>query len=169
MTTVHEVERISTTDVAVLIRAALKQAFAGTKFSVRTSYYSMGSHVRVSWTDGPAPRQIDAVIGRFCGKTFDGMDDSTHYHDTDHEGRRVHFSGSQPHTSREVTDFDARVAAAKTMILATCDGITGEPGREQFGRQWVNDLARAMVWGADYRQAEWLPAAFRRVIMREEG
>ncbi|MQU46316.1 LPD29 domain-containing protein, partial [Pseudomonas helleri] len=67
---------IPTKDVAALIRQRLDAHFADVKFSVRTHQYAGGSHVNVSWHDGPATWQVDAVIGHFCGTTFDGMDDS---------------------------------------------------------------------------------------------
>jgi conjugative element/phage-associated large polyvalent protein len=161
-------EYIPTKDVAKIIRAELTKAFPGTKFSVRTQSSSGGSHVDVGWTDGPAPRQVDAVIGWLSGKTFDGMDDSTHYHDTPYQGRLVHFGGSRPSTQRDVTQWEQRHAAALLMIRDRCH-LEGEPGREQFGRQWIDDLARAMVHGADYRRADALAEAFRRVVLREEG
>lgn len=160
-------EYISTKDVAKIIRTELAKAFKGTPFSVRTRSYSMGSHVDVGWTDGPAPRQVDAVIGWLSGKTFDGMDDSTHYHDTPYQGRMVHFSGSRPSTQRDITQWEQRHAAALLMIRDQCK-LEGEPGREQFGSRWIDDLARSMVWSADYRRADALAEAFRRVVLREE-
>jgi hypothetical protein len=160
-------EYIPTKDVARLIRAELAKAFPRIKFSVRSRSYSGGSHVDVGWTDGPAPQQVDAVIGRFCGKTFEGMDDSTHHHDTTWQGRRVHFAGSRPSTQRDVTEFDHRVAAARLMVLDRCR-VEGEAGRERFGSQWVDDLANRMVHSADYRRADALAEAFRRVVLRDQ-
>jgi hypothetical protein len=127
----------------------------------------MGSHVSIHWTDGPATHQVDAAIGHFCGKTFDGMDDSTHYHDTLWQGRLVSFGGSAPSCGRRVTDFDGLVIQALAMIRARCT-LDGAPGREQFGNQWIDQLASNMVHSADYRRPDPLDAAFRRVVLREE-
>jgi hypothetical protein len=66
---------IDTAEQAVLIRQALKKNFPGTKFSVRIDRYSMGSSVYVKWTDGPTSKNVDAVIGVYDGKRFDGMTD----------------------------------------------------------------------------------------------
>lgn len=71
---------ISTTETAKLIRKALKAAFPGQKFSVRSSSYAGGSSIRVNWTDGPTKRQVEAICGNFEGKGFDGMIDMQYYY-----------------------------------------------------------------------------------------
>ena len=161
-----QTEYIDIVDVAKLVRAELAKHFAGTKFSVRTSRYSMGCSCSVRWTDGPSTRQVDAVIGRFSGKTFDGMDDSTHYHDTEWDGRRVRFAGYAPSTSRDVTNFEALEAQALQMIRARC--VLDENGH-RFGNEWVDNLARGMVYACDFREPAPLERAFRHVVMREES
>ncbi len=67
----------SAADVAGFIRADLKAAFAGIKFSVRSKTYSGGSSVSVHWTDGPTEDAVNAVIGRYKAQGFDGMTDSS--------------------------------------------------------------------------------------------
>ena len=87
--------RIATTTVAKLIRAALKEEFPTAKFSVRSHSYSMGSEITIYWTDGPVDeyatgaggldhgvKEVRPIARFFAGATFDGMDDSKHYHDT---------------------------------------------------------------------------------------
>ena len=54
-------EYVSVADTAKLVRSALKQAFPGVKFSVRSTSYSGGSSVRVGWTDGPQSAEVDKV------------------------------------------------------------------------------------------------------------
>lgn len=66
---------ISCADTAKLIRQALKESFPGIKFSVRSSTYSGGASIRVSWVDGPNSAQVEAVAGVFQGAYFDGMTD----------------------------------------------------------------------------------------------
>jgi predicted RNA methylase len=66
---------IATVECAKLIRAALKRAFPDTKFSVRSSKYSMGSSIDVSWTDGPTRRMVETLAGQYHGSSFDGMID----------------------------------------------------------------------------------------------
>lgn len=159
-------EYIDITGVAAIVRGELKREFPGTKFSVRISRYSMGSNCRVSWTDGPTTRQVDAVIGRFGGTTFDGMDDSTHHHDSEWNGRRVHFAGMGPSTDRDVTDYKALEAAALQMIRTRCD--LDETGT-RFGNDWIDNLAARMVHACDFRVVQPLERAFRFVIFHEEG
>jgi hypothetical protein len=66
---------ISTTDTAKLIRTALKGAFPGSKFAVRSSKYAGGSSIDVHWENGPTTKQVEAVVGHFHGSDFDGMVD----------------------------------------------------------------------------------------------
>lgn len=53
------------TQVAKEIRAILKANFPKTKFSVKSSRFSMGSSVNTSWTDGPTTAQVDELIGHY--------------------------------------------------------------------------------------------------------
>jgi hypothetical protein len=54
----------TTADVAKKIRTALKEKFPATKFSVRSSNYSMGSSISVSWTDGPTVEQVKPITDK---------------------------------------------------------------------------------------------------------
>lgn len=57
-----EFQRIDTAKVAKLIRGALKDRFPDTKFSVRTSRYSLGSSIDVFWVNGPATEKVQRII-----------------------------------------------------------------------------------------------------------
>jgi hypothetical protein len=61
------------------IRIELKRAFPAVKFAVRTSRFSGGDSIDVSWTDGPTTSQVDAIINRYSAGSFDGMTDSYTY------------------------------------------------------------------------------------------
>ena len=64
---------ISPTEQAKMIRASLRESLPGTKFSVRQS---RGGHsITVTWTDGPTTAQVQAIVGRYAGGGFDGMQD----------------------------------------------------------------------------------------------
>ncbi len=91
----HGGERIEYTckETAALIRRALKAVFPGQKFSVTTAYGSMYSATNVRWTDGPTEPEVNRITDRFTSKSFDGMDDSTHYHEQIVDGQRVQYSG----------------------------------------------------------------------------
>lgn len=62
-------------ETAKLVRKALKGSFPGVKFSVRSSTYSGGASITVSWTDGPTTTDVDKVVKIFSGADFDGMID----------------------------------------------------------------------------------------------
>jgi len=65
----------STKEVAKLIREALGREFPNTKFSVRSSVYSGGSSIRVSYVDGEQQNRVKKVAHYFEGSDFDGMQD----------------------------------------------------------------------------------------------
>lgn len=62
-------------ETAKLLRVALRDAFPGVKFSVRSHTYSGGASIHVGWVDGPAAPTVDKVAGAFAGGRFDGMTD----------------------------------------------------------------------------------------------
>lgn len=61
------------------IRTELKAAFPAVKFSVRSKSYSMGNSINVDWTDGPTAKQVEEIVGKYEGGSFDGMTDSYTY------------------------------------------------------------------------------------------
>ncbi|MEO0949465.1 MAG: LPD29 domain-containing protein, partial [Cyanobacteria bacterium J06641_5] len=69
------IEQISTKDTAKIIRQVLKENFPGIKFSVRCSQASMCSGISIRYEDGPAWKAVEALVERFRGNTFDGMQD----------------------------------------------------------------------------------------------
>lgn len=103
---------ISVADTAKLVRKALAANFPGMKFSVRSSSYSGGASIRVSWTDGPTTKDVDKVVGGFAGASFDGMIDLKSYNDSIHPetGQRVHFGADYVFTEREYSlDFFTKI------------------------------------------------------------
>lgn len=60
---------------AVNVRAELKRAFKGVKFSVRTDHNSL----RVSWTDGPTEAQVGEITRSYKDGHFNGMEDIYEY------------------------------------------------------------------------------------------
>lgn len=64
---------------AKAIRADLKAAFPGIKFSVRSESYSGGDSVRISWVDGPAYEAVDSIGQKYRAGNFDGMTDCYNY------------------------------------------------------------------------------------------
>lgn len=62
-------------ETAKLVRGALKVAFPGEKFSVRSDTYAGGASIRVGWTDGPTEHEVRKVTDLYAGADFDGMVD----------------------------------------------------------------------------------------------
>ncbi|MBM5783052.1 MAG: hypothetical protein FJ368_06520 [Pelagibacterales bacterium] len=60
---------------AELIRKELKENFPQTKFSVKSSNYSMGNSVRVSWTDGAAENKVEELLTKYQYGGFNGQED----------------------------------------------------------------------------------------------
>lgn len=69
----------SVTDVSKIVRKLLAQTFPGITFSVTSDKYSMGSSVRIRWTDGPTEQQVNQTVSPLYQRGFDGMTDSTYY------------------------------------------------------------------------------------------
>jgi hypothetical protein len=67
---------IITKDVAKLIRAQLKAAFPGVKFSVRCSTGTASAWIDVTYDDGPSHDQVAKIARAFEGRSFNGMTDS---------------------------------------------------------------------------------------------
>ena len=75
-----ETKYLSCAETAKLVRTALKKNFPGVKFSVRSSVYSGGASIDVSWVLGPTTKEVDAVAGQYESASFDGsIDMETHY------------------------------------------------------------------------------------------
>lgn len=101
---------ISCSDTAKLVRQALKESFPGVKFGVRSSTYSGGASMSVSWIDGPNVAQVEAVTNGYQGSYFDGSIDykGSVYHMLD--GERVSFGADSIHCSREYSDATIQAA-----------------------------------------------------------
>ncbi|MFH1016359.1 MAG: LPD29 domain-containing protein, partial [Chloroflexota bacterium] len=75
-----ETKYLSCAETAKLLRTALKKAFPGTKFSVRSDVYAGGASIDVSWVLGPTTKEVDAIGGQFASADFDGsIDLQTHW------------------------------------------------------------------------------------------
>ena len=109
---------LSCAETAKLVRAALKNAFPGVKFSVTSKTYSGGASINVGWIDGPSEPEVETVSKRFSGATFDGMQDLKSYHTSTHPvtGETVRYGAdfvfSQRDYSRAMTERIAVQIAA---------------------------------------------------------
>jgi hypothetical protein len=77
---------------AQAVRAALKVAFPGMKFSVTADNYAGGNAVRIKWTNGPEVEAVDEIGRNFTAGSFNGMTDSYEYKDkADRTGPTVSY------------------------------------------------------------------------------
>ena len=126
-------QRISTKDTAKMIREALKAEFPTTKFSVRSSIYSGGSSINISWTDGPTQSQVDQIGKRFEGASFDGMIDLKSYHNSlitfpgDELPTEVQFGADFVFSNRSLSDeFKTELAKIAQSILDMNESTKGQ-------------------------------------------
>lgn len=127
---------ISVADTAKLVRVALKQAFPSVKFSVRSSSYSGGASIRVSYNDGPVQRDVEDVVSKFSGSTFDGMIDLKSYHTSELNGEKVSYGADSVHVDRIVS---------KELMQRALDHV-----RDRFGPKHVADAKVMMVQGSTH-------------------
>lgn len=135
-------------ETAGLIRKALKEAFPDMKFSVRTSTYSGGASIRVSWTDGPNGAQVEAIAKTFSGSYFDGM---TGYKGSNYymvDGERASFGADFIFCERSYSDaMIVRAIGKLTKKYAPAEVCTVE--------QFRNGKAGAMVMIGDSWSNYW--------------
>ena len=102
---------ISVVDTAKLVRAALKESFAGVKFSVTSDSYAGGASINIKYTNGPTEAQVKSVICNFEGSYFDGMIDYKGSCYANLNGEEVKFGADFIFVRRNYTvDFLSNVA-----------------------------------------------------------
>lgn len=158
---------LSCSETAKLVRKALKEAFPGQKFSVRSSTYSMGASIRVGWTDGPQTADVDKVVGCFAGSGFDGMIDlktsNSHWLYPDgtvqvfeYEIGHSYGSTTLDLTGQKVEDYAADYRAGVRAAMGIKNYIEGDEGRAAWlagyaeGEIRKTNGARLVHFGADY-------------------
>ena len=104
----------NTAETAKMVRTALKEAFPGVKFSVRSHVYSGGSSIDIYWVDGPNAAMVDSVAGTFSGAYFDGMTDYKGSTKAMIDGKMVQFGADFifTHRSTSLAFMQAAQAAA---------------------------------------------------------
>lgn len=132
---------LSCAETAALVRQALKEAFPGVKFSVRSKTYSGGASMNVDWLDGPNCAQVEAVTGVFEGSYFDsGIDyKGSVFHMLD--GEQVHFGADSIHCNRSYSE--ASVQAAIDRVYRSFTGNFKEAG---IAKPTVGQYKRGDLW-----------------------
>lgn len=120
-------------ETAKLVRAALKAAHPGVKFSVKSHTYSGGASMRVGWTDGPTASSVDQLVRLYTGGSFDGMTDMMSYHDSLLAGpngsfESVHFGADFIFTERTISDD----------FIASLLPLVKDNGRDEHSSQCGN-------------------------------
>jgi hypothetical protein len=134
-------EYLSCAETAKLIRAALKEALPGVKFSVQSKTYSGGASITVGWVDGPNEAQVKAVAGRFEGGRFDGMTDSMSYVTSKLNGKDVHFGADFVFFSRKYSD-----AAIGKAIDSVFTKYAGNFKANGIGKPAIEDFKKGNLW-----------------------
>ncbi len=185
---------LSVTETAVLIRQKLKNKFPSVKFSVRSSKYSGGASIDVSWLDGPREKLVKPIIDGFEGASFDGMNDLKsnqdswllpdgtailasrpesyggsvpgYVSDSPHpKAEMVSFGSDYVFCNRHISDCDNKIKQAVDYIRQHCT-CEGTAPNDRFGNEWVYSLAGRMV--SSISEGETIEIAFKRTIMRED-
>ena len=102
----------SCAETAKLVRQSLKEAFPGVKVSVRSSTYSGGASIDVSWTDGPNAVQVESITKGYKAAYFDGSID---YQGSIHhmmDGEPVRFGADYITSTRHYSDIAVERAIA---------------------------------------------------------
>ncbi len=130
---------LSVTETAKLVRAALKKAFPGVKFSVRSESYAGGASINVSYVDGPFGPAVKDVTDLYTGASFDGMIDLKSYHDSlvlfegDELPTRVHHGADYIFVHRDISP-----AYAEQLARAAEAELCIEPGTLELNRSYAD-------------------------------
>lgn len=65
----------SAENCAAAIREELKNTFPGVKFSVKSSNFSGGDSVHISYYDGPSCKEVESITDKYQYGHFNGMED----------------------------------------------------------------------------------------------
>lgn len=125
------------------IRIELKRAFPGVKFSVKSERYSGGDNISVGWTDGPTTEQVDKIVDKYSGGSFDGMTDSYDYSDA--VWIDVYGDAKYIHTSRS---YSEAVSLSCKIDVCIMMGIKYEGENTKVPEDWRHryDSTHSMVW-----------------------
>ena len=136
---------ISTTDTAKLIRAALKAAFPGVKFSVNSDKYAGGSSIRVKYTDGPELAKVEAIAKPFCGSYFDSNSDCYITAACEVDGVRTVYGPDHVFVSQQVSP--ARQAAINAALRSMTQGERSCLARKLGLPSYLNLEPDGFDWG----------------------
>lgn len=137
---------LDTAVAAKMIRKALKKAYPATKFSVRSSRYSMGSSIYIHFTNGPTSNDVESIAKGTVGAAgFDGSDDSTYYNDSEMimtaDGPVIYRCGAYISATREVSDDQLDRFIAENDIAAQVESDPWHRSLREIARGEINRVA----------------------------
>ena len=109
----HKGEYLRVSKVAANLRAELKRAFPGVKFSVCSKEFSGGNDIRVDWSDGPTVDQVHEITYKYEN------------HETDYTGD---YRDYKPHAFNEVFGGTKYLFCTRHMSQATEATLYAEIG-----------------------------------------
>lgn len=119
------------------MKIELGRAFPGVKFSIKSSRFSMGDSITVSWVDGPCTSQVDEIIDRYSAGSFDGMTDCYEYRG-DRCWPQAFGDAKYVHSKRDMSD----AAIGKAIRLAR-----SKYGNEAIGEECtVEAYRKGALW-----------------------
>lgn len=113
------------------IKQALRVKWPQVKFSVKSSVYSGGDSVHVSWTDGPTVDQVQPIVRFYEYGTFDGMTDS---YNMDNVKECAH-QAKYVMCNRDFSEQSWELATNQVLRERGMTNIS----REEFLEKWVPD------------------------------
>lgn len=136
---------ISVTDTAKIIRGELKKHFPGVIFRVRSSSYSMGASIDISWTDGPTSKEVRVITNQFNGSIFDGMTDMKSSRYAQWEGREVRWGSDYVFPTRKYSKQFYRQVAERICkeygvpVPEIKQSSYEYRGKTEFGNPYIED------------------------------
>lgn len=159
------------------LKKELAAAFPGVKFSVRSSTFSGGDSIDVSWTLGPTQKEVEAITGKYQEGHFNGMEDIYEFsHDNQWPGLfgGAKFVSESRHTPPELFEQIGRALCALQRVEYNGQytrGLMGENDTFDLGSH-VHQLLNVTPWpvGAEFKTVEstddgesaWFAAMFEK-------
>lgn len=153
-------------EVSKLIRKELKVAYPAVKFSVRTDHHSA---VRIGWQDGPTAKQVEAIVGKYEGSTFDAYADCF----VPADNGDVHYGSRFVFTERSYSEHFMSVVVALINLdwgteLTVFNGYGGafpqNHNNARIGYEWADQYASRV---AQQQTLEALEAALEQSRARQ--
>ena len=151
---------ISVVDTAKLVRASLKESFAGVKFSVKSSSYAGGASISIYYFDGPTSDQVKKVISNFEGSYFDGMQDYKGQNYANLNGEEVKFGADFIFVNRKLSS---------SFLTGVSVDVCNEYGFDNAVSIFVSNYDNAayvsdVLENADSLKRGYMPSDIKRII-----